>query len=379
MILLLLGGLLAALGPGYLVWLHSGRRPARSVPPVATWPRVDIVVPLHDEAVLVEGKIRNLLDIEYPTDLMRVLLVDGASSDRTATIVAAGIRHDPRFRLLSESAANKTAQLNSALAEMRGQWVLVTDADARIPPGALSQMVRAALADDRVAVVGTRVEPAEAHPLERLHWSVFNRVRLDESLNGSASIVAGPCYLFKRNLIAEFPADVVADDVHVAFAAAARGYRVGYVDACVTELRSPTRLRALIGHKMRKADAYLREIVRFLPEIGSMSAPARGIFVWRAAQLVVMPIVCLIAAGFVVGWTIDGSGRSVAAALAGVAALVAASAVWRRWRPGAALPLVLPLGILLVGVLLVAIAVDPFSRQTACYPKVPAELPKTGG
>ena len=93
-------------------------------------------------------------------------------------------------------------------------------------------------------MLGTAVVPARAHAVERLHWRVTNGVRRLESLRGAASLVAGPCYAFRRALLDQLPADVVADDARVALAAAAAAGRVVIADVCVTERRSPTRTRS---------------------------------------------------------------------------------------------------------------------------------------
>ena len=91
-------------------------------------------------------------------------------------------------------------------------------------------------------------------------------------------------------LFERFPDDVVSDDVYVALTAAVAGRRVALADVTVTERRSPVRLPDLFRHKLRKTDAYLREIFRFLPHAGAMPAPARTIFLWRAAHLTVLPV-----------------------------------------------------------------------------------------
>jgi hypothetical protein len=364
---------------GYLAWLARGRPPGAKglAPPPALvdWPRVDVVVPVHNEAALIEEKLANLSALRYPRERVRIWIVDGASSDRTPELVHAWIRRDPGFQLLRLPVADKVVQLNAALAHSDGDWVLVTDGDARLPPETLSTLVTVGEADADLAVLGTPVEPAHAHPLERRHWAILNYLRQAESRCGSASIVAGPCYLFRRRLLRDFPDDVVADDVHVAFAAAASGGRVGYVQPAVTELRSPAHLRDLFWHKVRKADAYLREIFRFLPRLGAMRSPAREVFLWHATQMILVPAalgaVLIGLVGVLTGTrlTPDGALLTGSAAALVVTGASLADRHARRVVEGVAL------GILLMVVLLTALIAYPFSRQSACYPKIASALP----
>jgi cellulose synthase/poly-beta-1,6-N-acetylglucosamine synthase-like glycosyltransferase len=67
----------------------------------------------------------------------------------------------------------------------------------------------------------------------------------------------------RRDIVPSLPDDVVADDVHTAFRASKGGYRVAFLRADVTELRAPASLSEMLRHKHRKADAYLREVLRF--------------------------------------------------------------------------------------------------------------------
>jgi cellulose synthase/poly-beta-1,6-N-acetylglucosamine synthase-like glycosyltransferase len=65
--------------------------------------RFDVVVPAHDEEAGIERTVRNLLALDWPRDLFRVLVVADNCSDRTAECArAAGatvlVRGDPRRR-----------------------------------------------------------------------------------------------------------------------------------------------------------------------------------------------------------------------------------------------------------------------------------------
>lgn len=377
LLLLVVVFLVTGLVPGYAVWLfltrRTGRRAPAPPPPRASapLPSVDVIVAVHDEAELIEGKLENLLRLSYPSEALTFWIVDGASTDGTAELVRPWTRRDSRFRLLQLDVADKTAQLNAALSRVRGPWILVTDADARLAPDTLTLMIATGESDPSLAALGTPVEPAVAHPLEQLYWRVANRLRRAESRRGSASIVIAPCYAFRHGLFRCFPSDVLNDDVHVSFVAAASGGRVGLVDRTVAELRAPIRLAELFRHKRRKAEGYLREVFRFLPRTGSMASPARQVFLWRAVLLIAFPLLAATGGLLFGAWMASGASGSVglAVAVVSVAALggVVSCAGGRRPPRAVAYP---ALGLLLAAVQLAALVIHPFSRLTACYPKV---------
>jgi len=342
----------------YAAWLTMGRRRAIVPPSIAELPPVLIVVATYNEAPLIGRKLENLAALTYPAALRRTVIVDGGSTDGTLEI----LRQRSDVALLETSHRNKTAQLAEALRQRAGEaWVLVTDADAELAPDTLERLFEVCASDATIGVVGTRVRPAAAHALEAMHWRATDWLRAREDDRGSAAIVAAPCYLARRELLA-FPADVIADDVHVACRAMLAGQRVGQAQATVLELRSPRTLGALLRHKYRKGDAYLREIMRFLPLAQRMPAAQRTIFLWRAALLTIVPLLSLL----------------------GGLSLVAAMAMHGLWPMLAvALLLSLPfargaaLAALLATVSAAALLTYPFSRQAASFPKIlqPSEYP----
>jgi cellulose synthase/poly-beta-1,6-N-acetylglucosamine synthase-like glycosyltransferase len=351
------GSLAAALGivAAYALWLMRGQ-PSRG----ASGPRPEdvlVIVPMFDEAPLIERKLENLAALTIPR---RVVIVDGGSTDGSVDIVRDWIAGRDAFTLLETPHRNKTRQLNDALRLNPAEdWILVTDADALLEPETLERMLDVAAADARVAVVGSHVRPDAAHALESLHWSATDWLRARESDRGSAGIVAAPCYLAHRDVLAHMPEDTLADDVHVTCRAMLAGRRIGHAgDAAVVELRSPRTLRALVRHKYRKADAYLREIVRFMPEVRRIPRPMRTIFLWRAALLTLVPLLG-VAGGTAAIAAIATSTESI-----GAAAILAILLFVIRPARGFAL------AALLAAVSAAALLMHPFSRQQASFPKI---------
>lgn len=371
---------------GYLLRLERIAARNDEPPPArpTAWPRVDIIVPVHNEMPRLEAKLRNLAEIEYPRELLRFLIVDGGSDDGSRDRIRQAIAIDPRLELLALDEGHKIRQLNLALDRVSADWILVTDADARMTSQTLAELVAAGERDPAALVLGSTVVPADTHPVERAYWDVANRMRCIESRCGCASIVTAPCYLFRRGLVRAFPDDVVADDVHTAFRAAAEGGNVRVLDCRVTELRSPRRIIELFRHKLRKADAYLREVVRFLPVVNAMNPVAREIFLWRASQIAVTPVLGAVA---LAALSVLAFRQPAGASLIALGCLVAAAVFvcarvggWRSLRDSIA-------GVVLAGllnaVLLAALIGYPFSRQTARYVRVgsapegaPAAVPR---
>jgi hypothetical protein len=212
-----------------------------------------------------------------------------------------------------------------------------------------------------VRAVGATVRPQQAHLLERIHWSLLNAICLWEARASTSGTVMAPCYLFARALL---PAGFPEDDVHVALATLREGARVGFVAADVRELRSPERVATLFTHKLRKADAYVRELLRFGSSWALLPPRARRIVALRLFQVFV------VAPAVVPGLALSLAAVIQASGPAGSLALFAAAVLASLTRPGR-----LALGgvalLALLGVVLpVTLLRYPFWQQTATIPKV---------
>jgi len=276
------------------------------------WPMVDVIVAVRNEAQMIAGKLRELDAIAYPADRLRFVIVDGGSSDGTIAAITAHAAQDRRWLTLHTNLASKPAQLNEALACTRAPWILVTDADARVPSDTLRRLLDEAGRDPRIGVVGTTVEPFDPHPLDAWHWRMSNWIRRSERrTGGSTGIVVATCYLFRRNLLDRFPEDALADDVHVVCRAAGQGARTALVEHAVVELRVAATTVWWFRHKLRRTLAYLREVLRFAPGLFRMAAPMRTVLLWRSLALTVGPVaglgvVLLLISLFGLSWVAGG-------------------------------------------------------------------------
>ncbi len=360
--------LLLGLGPAYLwVLAYSCRHSkAKRMPPDAP-PQVDIIVPIYNEAALIESKIAALKQLDYPRSRYRVILVDGCSTDGTLQLVRSAIGQASNFALITTKVSGKIAQLNAALVKTRAPWIMITDADAHLPSSTLKVLFAEIAAQPSLHAIGTAVRPETCLWLERYHWFLSNALRSLESRCGSASFVTGPCYLFQRSLLETFPADVIADDIHVALCAHSKGERVGFCRLRVRERRAPSSIAGLWRHKLRKAQAYLREVFRFLRSTADPRATRHIALYCRMAQLVLAPLMGMTAVLLCAAAVITGLQWPTLLILTLLLVAITISPI-RRGPVSAAAYLILA-GFTAV-ILLAAMLSYPFTVQDACYGRV---------
>jgi cellulose synthase/poly-beta-1,6-N-acetylglucosamine synthase-like glycosyltransferase len=118
-------------------------------PPLATddelgdekLPVYSVLVPLRNEVHMVESLARALTNLDYPAEKLDIKFVVEARSEATVAAVTARLG-DPRFELIAvpdEAPRTKPKALNYALPFVRGEHVVVFDAEDIPQPGQLRQ------------------------------------------------------------------------------------------------------------------------------------------------------------------------------------------------------------------------------------------------
>lgn len=100
-------------------------------------PTISVVIPLYNKEREVARAVRSVLaQRRQPLEL---IVVDDGSTDRSAAEVAAF--RDPLVRLIRQPNGGVCAARNRGIAEARGEYVALLDADDEWEPGFLSEIV----------------------------------------------------------------------------------------------------------------------------------------------------------------------------------------------------------------------------------------------
>ncbi len=129
--------------------------------PLSAYPKVTIVVPAHNEELVIAKTTRAILDMNYPAAKVELILIADNCTDHTADVMRAILNSRAyRFRnarvFERHGGGGKAGALNDALKMATGDYIGVYDADAMPEENALYFLVKEALKDpdQRVAVFG---------------------------------------------------------------------------------------------------------------------------------------------------------------------------------------------------------------------------------
>jgi glycosyltransferase involved in cell wall biosynthesis len=119
--------------------------------------KVSILLPFRDAADTIEEAVQSVLrdEPEHDVELELIAIDDGSTDDGVARVRALG---DPRVHLVSSAGRGIADAVATGLERARGRFIARMDADDVSLPGRFSAQLAALAEDDRLAVVGTRVE-----------------------------------------------------------------------------------------------------------------------------------------------------------------------------------------------------------------------------
>jgi cellulose synthase/poly-beta-1,6-N-acetylglucosamine synthase-like glycosyltransferase len=235
-------------------------------------PSVSIIVPVHNGASLVRQKIENLRELQYPPDLLQIIVVDDCSDDDTYSLIqdVTWIRLDRR--------QGKPAALNAGLAIASGEVIGFTDVGVVLEPNALKAAVER-FVDRKVGCVSSEdvvVSEGGVGEGEGVYTRIDTAIRRLESTIGSLAGVSGSFYLVRRQLFPPFPLDL-ATDMFSGLYCVDRGYRAVVEESSKVRIYAQRDAGKEFERKVRTMVTGLRAIRAFARLLNPLRS---GLFAW---------------------------------------------------------------------------------------------------
>ena len=294
-----------ALASGYLAFLAAVAR--RALPPAPVPPRLrfDVVVPAHDEEATVAETVQSLLRLDYPSSLVRVLVVADNCSDRTAEAAArAGAGVLVRRDAARPGKGHALAfAFQRVLADGFADAVVVVDADSVVPPHLLSAFAPrfAAGAQAVQARYGVR-NPASSWRTSLMAFALglFHHQRsLARERLGLSCGLRGNGMAFASELLRRVPhrACSIVEDVEYGVALGLAGHRVHYAAEASVLGEMPASGAAARPQRRRWEAGRAALARRQLPKLLALGIQRRDpLLLDLAMELMVPPLSCLASA-----------------------------------------------------------------------------------
>jgi cellulose synthase/poly-beta-1,6-N-acetylglucosamine synthase-like glycosyltransferase len=200
------------------------------------WPTVAVVIAAHNEEMVIERRLQNLLELDYPREKLELVVTSDASTDRTEELAEGAGAH-----VIRNPRGGKVAAQNAAARQTSTDIVAFSDANCTWAPDALRTLVRA-FADPDVAYVCGRLNIVadDGRNKEGVYWRYELMVRAAESRIDSVTGGNGSIYAVRREDYVEVDPRF-GHDLSFPYLMVQRGKRAVYEpDANAYEKATPT-------------------------------------------------------------------------------------------------------------------------------------------
>lgn len=210
--------------------LLKGKPQPMSLPDDSELPDVAFMVCAFNEEDVVEMKMQNIHELDYPKDKLHIIWVTDGSTDNTNERLQA---YPDVEIVFSPERRGKTAALNHGISQAKSEITVMTDANTLVNREAIREIVRC-MQDPQVACVAgekrvmSRHEGEIAAEGEGLYWKYESTLkRLDSELY-SAMGAAGELNAIRTKLYEPMPETALLDDFVMSMKLVEQGYKIAY-------------------------------------------------------------------------------------------------------------------------------------------------------
>ncbi len=205
-------------------------------------PFVSVVIAARNEAERMASRLNNLLEQDYPSDKLEIIIVSDGSVDETNSIVCDQCTQQselfPKISLITlPKPSGKPHACNRGVSSARGEIIVFADSRQIFAKNAISELV-SNFSDCEIGGVSGELlfidDTSEGLFLEMgAYWHYEKMVRKLESRWHSVIGATGAIYAIRKNLYQKLPASTLLDDVLTPLNIILAGYRITFDQSAI--------------------------------------------------------------------------------------------------------------------------------------------------
>ncbi len=235
-----------------------------------------MVISAYNEEKVIEKKLENCLNIDYPSDKIEFIIGSDGSDDRTVELVKSWPQ--PNIHLIDfKSQRGKACVLNDIIPNTTGDLLCFSDANTLYHADAIKNLIRH-FHDSKVGgVCGKLVLHApnqkKVHKEEAQYWNFENRIKKLEGKIKTVFGATGGIYIIRKKLWQPLPDHtMINDDFLTAIRVIKQKYNVLYDEEAIAMEYTASDIKGEFNRKIRIGAANYKVISYLLPLLN----PFRG-------------------------------------------------------------------------------------------------------
>ncbi len=239
------------------------------LPTLTHFPKVAIIVPCWNEETTVHGTILSLLNLNYPSDKLEIIVVDDGSTDTTWAEICK-YKDNPQVKIFQKENGGKHTAVNFGIEHTDADLIGCLDADSFVEPDALIYMVDAFNTHpDIMATAPSMIIHKPGNMLQyaqkvEYNMSAYNKKML--SFMNAIHVTPGPFSIFRKEVfqtIGLFRKAHGTEDQEIAYRMQEHHMRIFHSHKSVVYTSSPDTLKKLYKQRLRWIYGFIQNTIDY--------------------------------------------------------------------------------------------------------------------
>ena len=231
---------------------------------IKKYPSVTIIVPCWNEEKTVSKTIHSLLNLDYPKNKLKIMVVNDGSTDKTWERVQK-FKNNPQIELYTKENGGKYTALNFGLSKLGTELVGCLDADSYVHKDALKHIITYFENDKDVMAVAPSVKLWQPKGVLQLlqkveyNFGIFTRKMFHYMQ--AVYITPGPFSIFRREVFEKLGVYRHAhntEDIEIALRMQKNGYKIVHAHKAEVYTVPPNSLGKLITQRTRWSHGFIK-------------------------------------------------------------------------------------------------------------------------
>jgi cellulose synthase/poly-beta-1,6-N-acetylglucosamine synthase-like glycosyltransferase len=221
---------------------------------------VSIVMPCYNDGKTIGAAIESLLDLDYPKNMLEIIIVDDCSKDDSVEIIKSYVKKHKNVRLIinTKNSGGAAEPTNIGIKAAKYNYIAVADSDSTPKRDALKKMLGFLQEDEKVGAVTCSVlvkNPKNfIQKLQAIEYAViaFGRKLLDKV--DAVYVTPGPFALYRKKTLIEvgmFDTKNITQDIEIVWRLLSKGYKARMCLATSVYSESPNKFKAWYNQRIR--------------------------------------------------------------------------------------------------------------------------------
>lgn len=274
---------------GYRFSTDMLKRKTEIITDLERYPMISIMIPAHNEAVVIYRTLRAMVNLNYPKDRYEIIVINDNSKDETGVIIESVIKEHPNALIKhveiigDRGGKGKSNALNLGFEHAIGEFIAIYDADNTPNAMALRYLAYEILSNEKYgAVIGKfRTRNKKKNILTKFinietlsfqwmaqagRWKLFG-----------LCTIPGTNFIIRRSIIEAiggWDTSAVAEDTEISFRIYDMGYKIAFMPLAETFEQEPETLKVWMKQRSRWVNGNIYVLVKNLGSIHKIKNPS---------------------------------------------------------------------------------------------------------